>query len=146
MIRIALCLGLALVPGLAAAESLQEALIGSWAKVASSQISDDAMVTMAHSACAVTGFGDSQGVVMAAEGKAISLEVWRRGEALIHWDFDEEVRGGRLEDGRLLLQFSVAEIPTVEMTYWRISVGDAEQSLIHLLGPGSEPAIYLKCP
>lgn len=148
MIRraLALGLGLTLVPALAPAESLQEALTGPWVKVESARLSDQAATSEARTACAQKGFGSDDGLIVSAEGQVLSLEAWKDGVAADRWNFDPEVRGGKLDDGRMALQFSVSGTPVFELTFWRIIVEEAEQSLLDVLGPGLEPAVYLKCP
>jgi hypothetical protein len=131
----------------AGAESLRDALTGNWALMDGSQLATDAEnIAAAETACAEPEFGAYRGVVLGVEDDRFAMEAWEGGEMLDAWDFDKDVRGARLDDGRIAMRFSVAGAPSHELTFWKATIEGAERDLLELLGPPAKSGFYLKCP
>ncbi len=149
--RLALSLIFALFAAVSAtgagAESLRDALTGDWALMDGSQLATDAEnIAAAEMACARPEFGAYRGVVLGVQDDRFAMEAWEGGEMLEAWEFDKEVRGAKLDDGRIAIRFSVAGAASHELTFWRATIEGAERSLLELLGPPVATGFYLKCP
>jgi len=131
----------------AGAESLRDALVGNWALMDGSQLATDAEnIAAAEMACAEPEFGAGRGVVIGLHGDRFTMQAWQGGEMLEAWEFDKDVRGAKLDDGRIAMRFSVAGAASHELTFWRAEIEGAERSLLELLGPPVKSGLYLKCP
>ena len=149
--RLALRLVCALFAAVAAtgagAESLRDALTGDWALMDGSQLATDAEnIAAAEMACGQPEFGAYRGIVLGIQDDRFAMEAWQGGEMLDAWEFDTEVRGARLDDGRIAMRFSVAGVASHELTFWRAMIEGAQRSLLELLGPPVKSGLYLKCP
>jgi len=135
-----------LFPAAAGAESLRDALIGNWALTEGSQRATDAeSAALVDASCADPQFGAGRGLVIGVDQDRFAIEVWEGGEMLEAWEFDSQVRGARLDDGRIAMRFSVDQTPTHELTYWRAVIEGTERGLLEFLGPPVQSAFYMKC-
>ena len=145
--RLALCLAVALCATGARAESLRDALTGNWAVMEGSQLASDAEnIAAAQSICASPQFGIDRGLILRFGDGRFALEIWDTDRARHQWTFDKDVRGGKLDDGRIAMRFSAGGTPTHELTFWKSTIEGSEHSLLEFLGQPVESGIFLKCP
>ena len=139
-------MALALAPSGVMAESLREALIGNWALIEQSQrATDTESAAQADAVCTDPQFGAGRGLVIGANAESFAMEAWEGGELLDAWEFDDQVRGARLDDGRMALQFSIDGTPTHELTFWKATIDGTERGLLEYLGLTVQSAFYMKC-
>ena len=147
MTRLVFGLAVTLFAAGAGAESLRDALIGNWALMDGSQLATDAdNIAAAEMACAQPEFGAYRGLIIGVQDDRFTMEAWEGSEMLDAWEFDKDVRGAKLDDGRIAMRFSVDGAASHELTFWMATIEGAERSLLELLGPPVKSGFYLECP
>ncbi|MEM7237916.1 MAG: hypothetical protein AAF501_08850 [Pseudomonadota bacterium] len=130
----------------AGAESMLEVLVGKWAVMKGSQAETDVENVSNATGICLAGEPERDLIAFHIGDAGLTLTATGSESGQSVFSFDEEVRGGMLEDGRLALNFLLGAERSHDMVYWRVTIEGAEHDLLEVHGPPNPSEIYMKCP